>query len=254
MRKIFFGHQFRQEENQMQPVRHVTKRGFTLIELLVVISIIVLLAAILFPVFARARENARRASCQSNLKQLALGIHQYVQDYDEYFPRVYTIASGNWAGGDWKGWATMVEPYVKSEQVYACPSRANKANYNANQYYRGGGSGYGLTYATNDHSTGITSFGFDETGVGGAAQEPLKSSAIARSSETIMLGEEKSTASGAEYGEPYLYNWLGNGQTGFNTQTSTPWHFEGVNVAFADGHVKWMKVEKLKVATYWRTD
>ena len=234
--------------------RNRANRGFTLIELLVVIAIIALLAAILFPVFARARENARRASCQSNLKQLALGIHQYVQDYDENFPRVYTITSGNWAGGDWKGWATMVEPYVKSEQVYACPSRANKANYNANQYYRGGGSGYGLTYASNNPLSGLTSFGYDESGIGGATQPSLKSSAIERSAETIMLGEEKTTASGFEFGEPYLCNWAGNGQSCFLSQTGTPWHFEGISVAFVDGHVKWMKVEKLQVATYWRTD
>ena len=63
------------------------KRGFTLIELLVVIAIIAILAAILFPVFARARENARRASCQSNMKNVALGFKQYIQDYDELYPR-----------------------------------------------------------------------------------------------------------------------------------------------------------------------
>src|SRR5689334_5202516 len=67
--------------------RQAAKPGFTLIELLVVIAIIAILAAILFPVFARARENARRASCQSNLKQIGLGIMMYTQDYDETFPR-----------------------------------------------------------------------------------------------------------------------------------------------------------------------
>lgn len=66
--------------------RRIPRRGFTLIELLVVIAIIALLAAILFPVFARARENARRASCQSNLKQIGLSVVQYTQDYDETFP------------------------------------------------------------------------------------------------------------------------------------------------------------------------
>ncbi len=65
------------------------KKGFTLIELLVVIAIIAILAAILFPVFARARENARRSSCQSQLKQIALGHKQYIQDYDEKFPLVF---------------------------------------------------------------------------------------------------------------------------------------------------------------------
>src|SRR5688572_3103121 len=74
-----------------QPIRRF---AFTLIELLVVIAIIALLAAILFPVFARARENARRASCQSNLKQLGLGFAQYVQDFDEKMPGIYNGATG----------------------------------------------------------------------------------------------------------------------------------------------------------------
>jgi prepilin-type N-terminal cleavage/methylation domain-containing protein/prepilin-type processing-associated H-X9-DG protein len=90
--------------------------GFTLIELLVVIAIIAILAAILFPVFARARENARRASCQSNLKQIGLGILQYTQDYDErYFFR--ESASVPWAG--------LLQPYIKSTQLFKCPSNSN---------------------------------------------------------------------------------------------------------------------------------
>jgi prepilin-type N-terminal cleavage/methylation domain-containing protein len=84
------------------------KNGFTLIELLVVVAIIGLLAAILFPVFARARENARRASCASNLKQIGLGLMQYIQDYDEAYP--------------FKTWAKDVEPYIKDTQVYNDPS------------------------------------------------------------------------------------------------------------------------------------
>ena len=90
------------------------KKAFTLIELLVVIAIIAILAAILFPVFGRARENARRSSCQSNLKQVGLGILQYTQDYDEYFPR-----ANHPAGASWR---QMIFPYVKSQQVFACPS------------------------------------------------------------------------------------------------------------------------------------
>ena len=91
------------------------RTAFTLIELLVVIAIIAILAAILFPVFARARENARRSSCQSNLKQIGLGILQYTQDYDEYMP---VGTTGNGAGG----WVGQVYPYVKSLQIFICPS------------------------------------------------------------------------------------------------------------------------------------
>ena len=94
-----------------------TKRpsGFTLIELLVVIAIIAILAAILFPVFAKAREKARQTACTSNLKQLGLGMLQYIQDYDETFP------VGTGYSGPCRGWAGQLYPYVKSYGVYSCP-------------------------------------------------------------------------------------------------------------------------------------
>jgi prepilin-type N-terminal cleavage/methylation domain-containing protein len=88
-------------------------KGFTLIELLVVIAIIAILAAILFPVFARARENARRASCLSNMKQVGLGVLQYAQDYDEKLPFSY---------GPQGIWADVTQPYVKSYQMFKCPT------------------------------------------------------------------------------------------------------------------------------------
>jgi prepilin-type N-terminal cleavage/methylation domain-containing protein/prepilin-type processing-associated H-X9-DG protein len=93
-----------------------SKRGFTLIELLVVIAIIAILAAILFPVFASAREKARQTTCASNLKQLGLAFTQYEQDYDEMVPCGNQISSGNVPG-----WAEQVYPYVQSVAVYACP-------------------------------------------------------------------------------------------------------------------------------------
>src|SRR4028118_1248712 len=95
------------------------RKGFTLIELLVVIAIIAILAAILFPVFARARENARRASCQSNLKQIGLGVMQYTQDYDELMPRPWY---GTSATDTDPKWVDVIQPYVKSTQLFTCPS------------------------------------------------------------------------------------------------------------------------------------
>ena len=92
-------------------------KAFTLIELLVVIAIIAILAAILFPVFARARENARRSSCASNLKQIGLGVMQYTQDYDEIYPPIRHQNSTFTPN-----WGQMIYPYVKSTQVYRCPS------------------------------------------------------------------------------------------------------------------------------------
>jgi len=109
------------------------KPGFTLIELLVVIAIIALLAAILFPVFARARENARRSSCQNNMKQIGVGIAQYTQDYDELLPITtqngWDAESRNDNGTVAKAtWRQTLQPYVKSAQLFQCPSNPQKNN------------------------------------------------------------------------------------------------------------------------------
>src|SRR5579859_3254993 len=95
--------------------------GFTLIELLVVIAIIAILAAILFPVFAQARESARRTSCLSNMKQLGLAFLQYQQDYDESMPVPYYFIFNPPTMGAQGGWGGGIYPYVKSSGVYACP-------------------------------------------------------------------------------------------------------------------------------------
>jgi prepilin-type N-terminal cleavage/methylation domain-containing protein/prepilin-type processing-associated H-X9-DG protein len=99
----------------------MSKRGFTLIELLVVIAIIAILAAILFPVFAKAREKARQASCLSNLKQIGLGLMMYSQDYDERLPATYQwmVEGNNWPLYSWRG---AMYPYVKNSQLFVCPS------------------------------------------------------------------------------------------------------------------------------------
>ena len=131
-------------------ISNTKRRAFTLIELLVVIAIIAILAAILFPVFARARENARRTNCVSNLKQLGLGMMQYTQDYDEKYPQpatAFNVASG----GSWEdengevfpetapsgttnryyngNWAAVILPYTKSPQIMTCPSQTGADYY-----------------------------------------------------------------------------------------------------------------------------
>ncbi len=106
-----------------------SKRGFTLIELLVVIAIIAILAAILFPVFAQARDKARAASCLSNCKQIAMGILQYTQDYDELFPPSRFNTQANDASATrFSPWSVQIYPYVKSTGVFGCPSDVTRQN------------------------------------------------------------------------------------------------------------------------------
>ena len=108
----------------MQQKYH-SRSAFTLIELLVVIAIIALLAAILFPVFARVREKARATSCLSNMKQIGLGVQQYIQDYDSTFPIFYAYNSNPSAGSvGHKGIELELQPYTKSLQIFKCPDDA----------------------------------------------------------------------------------------------------------------------------------
>ncbi len=105
-----------QDKLKQPPQKNAAKPGFTLIELLVVIAIIAILAAILFPVFARARENARKASCASNLKQIGLGLAQYHQDYERFVANGQTETTNP---------RVRLDPYIKSDQIWVCPSEAN---------------------------------------------------------------------------------------------------------------------------------
>src|SRR5207302_4193588 len=112
------------------------KQGFTLIELLVVIAIIAILAAILFPVFAKAREKARQASCTSNVKQLMLAWHMYIQDNDEtLLPYSFPLANGSQdgsSGGYACNWNVVLQPYIKNTQIIRCPDDEHDLSYTYN--------------------------------------------------------------------------------------------------------------------------
>src|SRR6476646_9537285 len=123
-----------------------SKSAFTLIELLVVIAIIAILAAILFPVFARARENARRSTCQSNLKQIGLGVLQYVQDYDERYPQ-YKMDSG--VTGTRSTWFAQTQPYLKSTQIFTCPSDSVTTQSGGAYWMPAGVASYHVSYGYN---------------------------------------------------------------------------------------------------------
>ena len=170
-------------------LRRYRRSAFTLIELLVVIAIIAILAAILFPAFARARESARRSSCLNNFKQIGLGIMQYSQDYDETLPR-FSFGNGyngfggyGAAGDDGARWADMIYPYIKSTQVFNCPSGTKTAA----PYNRGTIAAGGPFLDITTYSYGYVTPNNETTSVGVAGRNLAQ---IEDSAGTLMLVED----------------------------------------------------------------
>jgi prepilin-type N-terminal cleavage/methylation domain-containing protein/prepilin-type processing-associated H-X9-DG protein len=196
--------------------------AFTLIELLVVIAIIAILAAILFPVFARARENARKASCQSNLKQIGLGFMQYAQDYDERYPLGYRASNPTPIVTPF-GWADAIQPYIKSTQIFQCPSEETGPNTDPTQ----------IGYTDYNYNLGLTR---GNGGSGDANRIGASLSQLEYPTLTLSLVEAATTNAQASQ--------KGGGSAGFSgfaTGTGIKWtrHLMGANFAYADGHVKW---------------
>ena len=213
------------------------RTGFTLIELLVVIAIIAILAAILFPVFARARENARRSSCQSNLKQIGLAAMQYTQDYDErVVPYSGPNASGASAGGTpgfSHNWAVAFQPYIKSTQLYSCPSNTRGFGYtmNANVATNGRALAAFLTPAS-------TPTFMDAVGI--AQATPITATniqALAFFKDAPHTNGRRIKAANTSVNSDAGWETGGEGNVAANR------HLDGANYLFADGHVKWSKGE-----------
>ncbi len=216
------------------------KQGFTLIELLVVIAIIAILAAILFPVFARAREKARQSACLSNCKQLGLAVMQYVQDYDGMYPDSSSTglnyASGYLGGTHindyairiWSddsqtnvaGMAKTLGPYVKNQQMFVCPSDPKVDRWI-------GGKQRGSYYMR--HALDAYAFSF---------QHSLNEAALKRPSQLILAGEE-------------AWHWGGSSPWFWDTaDAGSPKDFNGL---YMDGHAKVSKqpyITPLGTASY----
>ena len=259
-------------QTNLRPTTPKRASAFTLIELLVVIAIIAILAAILFPVFARARENARRSSCQSNLKQIGLGIIQYGQDYDEKMP--FGLNGNNFGLNEFSEssagtWPKMTQPYLKSIQVFRCPSDSSSFNtwagslvsYSANAMHSNtwGGANFPLI--------GVMGISNQGTFLGdGSGAQPLAK--MTQPAATIMVAEKHTTDTGASYGSAGVASAYGpnllilnrqNGSWGFQnipngTISGTTYgsdkngavsvkHLETANFLFVDGHVKAMRPE-----------
>lgn len=227
-----------------------SQRGFTLIELLVVIAIISLLASILFPVFARARENARRSSCMSNLKQMGLATMQYVQDWDEYYLRQrirfhtpafpsalypkyassHSITSDYPSGSTQVYWQGILNLYVKNLAIFDCPSKPTNTINALNQNYginpllvAGSETGQSVHSATVTTPALIYLIGDN----GGYSFTPNPS---------VMATDNTRYLPGVGYARP----WDGCHASVLKDCQSGR-HFAGVNVLFADGHVKFLK-------------
>ncbi len=195
---------------------HRSRQGFTLIEMLVVIGIIALLAAILFPVFGRVRENSRKSSCLSNLKQLSASFLLYAQDYNDKFPHSAQASDpvgGGWvlgAGGAVYTFPTNVSqgalyPYVKNTQVYICPSDLNGKTKN-------------LSYSMNMI----------------CSQKRL--SGASKTSQTILLIDESATLNDGNF----------NSQLCGGNDKPTVIHADGANMGYLDGHTKWQRPDQLQ--------
>jgi prepilin-type N-terminal cleavage/methylation domain-containing protein/prepilin-type processing-associated H-X9-DG protein len=210
-------------------------RAFTLIEILVVISIIAIIATILFPVFARARENARRASCMSNLKQLTLGCMMYVQDYDD---RLYSYLAPN----NTNVWDMAYAPYLAdiTSNLFYCPSSNNRFKGKRPSHLNNNSTSYDVYYSD---------YGFAMMWTTANAASPWTRAVTDRLNKSSPLGVLPNPAMTGMLGEVMSDASLGRGQTNFGAKNlyarylQKSRHLEGSNFAYADGHVKWLKKE-----------
>jgi prepilin-type N-terminal cleavage/methylation domain-containing protein/prepilin-type processing-associated H-X9-DG protein len=206
-------------------------KGFTLIELLVVIAIIAILAAILFPVFAQARESARKTSCLNNCKQTGTAIVMYVQDWDGAYPLAWTDKGE-------VGYDVTLFPYIKNKAVYECPSNKVTPRYWKRNYTMGPLPG---SYALNGDLTARFSSKGDRMGITEAdVQFPAS---------TILVTEIRDTRGPSTGPEHEIFTKT---RKEVLKRIPTTIHMGGSNYVFTDGHAKWYRVEQ--TWSFWRAD
>lgn len=209
------------------------KKAFTLLEILIVLFIIGVLTALLFPLTNKSRENARRSSCQSNLKQVGLGFMQYMRDYDEKVTLAYTDddSSGDYNANFDKGWMQNIQPYVKSTEIFQCPSEDNDyfPPLRATDYW------YSAPVEQTSHMSlfdGVQETVLCGDGVAMPAAFVATHGAIAYSDDAPALKYNRDIWDTTEKTE---------GKGGRR-------HLIGMNFLFCDGHVKWLKPETVGAA------
>ena len=252
------------------------KRGFTLIELLVVIAIIAILAAILFPVFQKVRENARRAACMSNMKQIDLGMVMYVSDFDEAWPqRTINLGPSDsiYSGQPYQSWAFAVQPYIKSADVWKCPD--DRTNFQFNGDWNKNNDitkSYGVVEQYHDNlpgnpgnagQTAMMCIGATAPGNGTItdAMTPEPANTIWLVESGIRYDDNgvcsfspncQNEANSEPHDNPYFdvnlrQHWLNDIQNNVNDHLNViaQYHNGGSNWGYADGHVKWSPLAKL---------